>query len=897
MLDSDHIHDLPIRQRSLRNEAEQDQDIEFSSDDDLEHISRPGSVRSLNTPSPSSSPLLVPALEEEHTAVSSLNLQIDTQSQNPHTSRGCQAAHDPPTNETSSPPTDVSQRTTTQAQNTSPSCHNHASIDQKIIDQLIQHTLTLRLEQEHGHGSSKDQKLRQKMMSRFRGLPAEHSFVKNSVSQVDGSKALFQGQQRSHEELQHIYRLVFTDVERMALNFVMECHVRHFRAACTFSDAVIPSDRRQLYQAMLQPGNKDAKRLARQIQTKILESLDKESSHRELFDNLRWQTKLRIRTPYSLRFHEKPCEPIKPMNSEGDADSDWKVRIASDPQHQLANMRCIFYETMCNLPNERYSPNDNCNYPICMIPTSVKREPPEDDVESGPCLSPPLKKFQPDRRGWQVSKSEIISVPAAPRLANRSLPTKDWSIDSTASQQSSQPVGCRRRINTNPEGDRALRAYQMQLVLLEQQKRKEKQLDSLAEAEKNASTHHAASRSDESETKQAADERPQDNVGNLLQGSTTRVGRRAAQLRSSSPEIGFSAQSRNVFAGVGVPPREYRQDTLLAQSTQLPISSASCTNDKPRSGGSDLPYVDNELEHEAVGAAVSETRTAYSFAPAHQPDEDDERITKWKARLKFLERDSERHRALAKQNHPMSDFQLQLMLLEQQGIRRCIQAKLKVVLPSDSLDSKLSTDRQEAPPIQPARESIKPGISSNELAADYQKQLELLEQQNKLRMQLKERQQRSRGDILMATSSEDASSQSPPVSSQANVQELTKPPDYGRQLQMLEEDNRKRLMLAREEQQQQRLEGSRAAHGGERNLRGHLASTRKYGLGAVTLEEYQRKLMEREREEMRLIRQKQDEQRRRSAENSSKAASSGTQSDQGRVSSGGHYPPPKVVRY
>lgn len=103
MLESHQIHDLPLRQRPFGDEAERDHDFESSSsDDDLEHISRPGSVRSLNTPSPSSSPLLVPVTEGDSTAVSSLTLQASSSlPQPPQTSEGQhQAEHDLPAHST-----------------------------------------------------------------------------------------------------------------------------------------------------------------------------------------------------------------------------------------------------------------------------------------------------------------------------------------------------------------------------------------------------------------------------------------------------------------------------------------------------------------------------------------------------------------------------------------------------------------------------------------------------------------------------------------------------------------------------------------------------------------------------------------------------------------------------
>lgn len=122
-------------------------------------------------------------------------------------------------------------------------------------------------------------------------------------------------------------------------------------------------------------------------------------------------------------------------------------------------------------------------------------------------------------------------------------------------------------------------------------------------------------------------------------------------------------------------------------------------------------------------------------------------------------------------NHALQDYQMQLMLLEQQNKKRNLMAKL------EQEATKRSPPRQEPEP--------KPSTGAESAQQDYEHRLRMLEAQNKKR-------------LLMAREEADR---------QMSPREDTKPPkdselpkqSYERQLMMLEAQNKKRLLMAREE--------------------------------------------------------------------------------------------------
>lgn len=891
MLEPHQIHDLPLRQRPVGDEAEQDHDFESSSsDDDLEHISRPGSVRSLNTPSPSSSPLLVPATEGDSTAVSSLTLQVsDTLPQPLQISEGQhQAEHDLPAHDVSTASNDILPRATPQTQvPSSLTSYNHASLDQEIMDHLIEHALTARIEQEYGHGSSKDQKLRQQMMTRFRSLPAEHSLFKGSISQLDGSKALFQGQQRSSAELEYVYRFIFTDLERMALSFLIGCHTRHFENACHLCVPSTEVDRAQSSHAMGHVREREGRRLANQIQADLLKTLDMRRPVTELYSDLRRRTRSKINTHLRLRYHDAPVEPVIPSNSDDMSTvSDWRAQRASDPKHQLKNMRTVFYTTIADSMLSEHLPYDPYDKRSTVTSTAAKREPPEDDIEpNSTCLSPPLKKFQLDLRGQQPMKSEAkpmleSSVGDAQQVGSSTI-LKHWGgqpkhSESAPYEWAGQPY---QKVGIDTEDVDVVQQYHLQLMRFEQQNEKR-----LLEARERSSAHEAEKLDKRSHMSEAA----------LMEAQMQRLRENQSRIMASmglpkpvwpskladSPSLNdhFSAQSRNALAGAEGPPREYRQDTLLARSTQLPIPSAGITSiEKSSSWGPDSPHIDSESVHDSGGSTDSKTRSGYSFAPAFQPDESSKTINEWKAQMILLEENREKKRQAAKENaRVLQERQLQLMFSEQPKSEH---EKRKALENADKSKPKLLSiapcfpdppnDRQEVLPTKTCHRSPqKLTVQTQPLVPDYQKQLMLLEQQNRFRlMRQREEEQRrqSRGD----GSKNDHGGSQPvqdhlifPESHEAKVRENAA---YKQQLAMLEEANKTRLMLLKEEQQRQKSQGGSndTIHSSKQNVQDRPVPIGTQVLGAMTLDEFQKYLMEQERVNRSRLQSSREEQARK----------------------------------
>ncbi|KAK5092952.1 hypothetical protein LTR70_005184 [Exophiala xenobiotica] len=291
VVESDDFRDLSIRTRLRQEEIQQYRDDQ-SSDSDLEHISRPSSVRSLSTRSPS------PFTEEyrEHDGDVSMTYSIEnipspyfetasrrdtssqliqgaigySQSAPPATqtslmapSTGCQAGSafthqrspdDALTgvNVLTPPPALLARQTRADlgsGEHVIPDkavdvlrldantqrC-DHATVDQHIMDLLTENALDTRLEHEYGSSAPRDQNLRQQMMARLRSLPVDHSVMKEATKHASWGSFLLKHQARDNAERKHIYLDVFTPVELAALQLLLQCHEKHFDAACSFAD-------------------------------------------------------------------------------------------------------------------------------------------------------------------------------------------------------------------------------------------------------------------------------------------------------------------------------------------------------------------------------------------------------------------------------------------------------------------------------------------------------------------------------------------------------------------------------------------------------------------------------------------------------------------------------------
>jgi len=291
VVESDNFQDLAIRTR-LRQEEIQQYCDDQSSDSDLEHISRPGSVRSLSTRSPS------PFTEEyrDQNGDVSMTYSVEnmpspyfdtasrrdtpsqliqgaisySQSAPPATqaplmapSTGCQAgpaftyqrsSDDAFTgvNVLTPPPALLARQTRADLGSgehviphkavdvlrldANTQRFDHATVDQHIMDLLIENALDTRLEHECGSSAPRDQNLRQQMIARLRSLPVDHPVMKEATKHARWGSFLLKHQARDKAERKHIYLDVFTPVELVALQLLLQCHEKHFDTACSFAD-------------------------------------------------------------------------------------------------------------------------------------------------------------------------------------------------------------------------------------------------------------------------------------------------------------------------------------------------------------------------------------------------------------------------------------------------------------------------------------------------------------------------------------------------------------------------------------------------------------------------------------------------------------------------------------
>jgi len=291
VVESNNFEGLATRKHRRQDEIQQYPNDQCS-DSDIEHISRPGSVRSLSTRSPS-------PLTEEHpdqdddisitcSVREDLNPNLNAISQHGTPSQptrgvvgcdqralpaaqaplmvpsaGCQAGshfmyHQSSDNASQGegvltpPPGAIARHTcadmTPGGQLASykdadalrhlaneEGC-DHSIVDQYIMDLLIESALNTRLECEFVDSASRDQNLRQQMMTRLRSLPVDHPVVRETTKHRSWGSFLFKHQARDAAERKHVYQDVFTSVELTALQLLLVCHQKHFDATCSFAD-------------------------------------------------------------------------------------------------------------------------------------------------------------------------------------------------------------------------------------------------------------------------------------------------------------------------------------------------------------------------------------------------------------------------------------------------------------------------------------------------------------------------------------------------------------------------------------------------------------------------------------------------------------------------------------
>lgn len=291
MVESNISQGLATRKRWRQDEIQQHPDDQCS-DSDLEHISRPGSVRSLSTRSPSPLTEECPDQDDDISVTCSVrdgpSLNLDAFSQHgappqpiqgvvdygqraaPATqaplmapSAGCQAGstfiyHQSSDNASQgegalTPPpgaiarhicADLTSDGHPAPYEAADALHHivneegcdHNIVDQYIMNLLIESALNTRLECEIGNSAPRDKNLRQQMMARLRSLPVDHPVVKEATKHTRWGSFLFKHQARSNAERKHIYWDVFTGVELTALRLLLACHEKHFDATCSFAD-------------------------------------------------------------------------------------------------------------------------------------------------------------------------------------------------------------------------------------------------------------------------------------------------------------------------------------------------------------------------------------------------------------------------------------------------------------------------------------------------------------------------------------------------------------------------------------------------------------------------------------------------------------------------------------
>lgn len=763
VLEPNRRQELPLRQRPCHDEAERDIDS-FSTDDELEHISSPGSVRSLGTLSPS------PSVVRDDLIASSPILQL-TESSSTHEQAVMESNGVQRTSRNgfrlNTPLIQIPEPATYSLM---PSlaympCHDHQTIDHQVMDLLIENALNARIEKDLGNASPDDRELRRQMMARYRSLPAEHFVVQKSMAQMEGSKILYPGQCRSMSEVEFIYHNVFTPVEHMALNFLAECHMRHFEISCSFYGSFMPRGRDRLFEAMLQPGASKGKDLALNIQMTVLQRLDINRAFKNHFDGLRRQTRSRV------DFLPVQCLQSGPqMNTTlGDhmsGESGGAMDAMDINQWRLAVLRQVFLSTIENLPNKNYQSDDPVDTASAV---SLKRENPEDESEQhSAALNLPNKKptlaTRTTARDYEchsvipsaVSQTfpSCYETPSFTKVTRQPLEQVQTRLSSQRYENLTR-IGILRishKIAQMEAEDRQARLqssiyktvtrgpfempHAVCLVVLGEQCRSSRE-----RAKESASNHnnHASPcprhqqppvESDpyfqpagflsetfkhlncdgkdkllskhekawicqyimnkstlgwpvnKDMTKVVSDSAIAQHVnenglgfadyyyrmeammmikcmrlltrrGYLLNHATigcqqqkeTRIslerddqseGDKASRSNSTVFNDHFSAQSRIALSGADSPTREYRQDTLLAQSTQLPAEIGSCSFRMP------LSNFGTNLDGNAGMAAQKKPQWGNSFAPAMRAHDSDKTLKTWKDRSILLEGNRER---------------------------------------------------------------------------------------------------------------------------------------------------------------------------------------------------------------------------------------------------------------
>lgn len=270
---------LPIRAHypPQQNLSEVDK---LLSDDEIELVSRPGSVRSLGSPSPTISAIDVDehgnregsTTESSHgdryVKIASTHIpevQAQAKEGKPHSDASSQPAVEGSSNSTSSsaqneayryqrssddtfpgagmlvpikPPTDIQARMKPSLESpASRCCTSHIEVDHHVFDLLIDSALNTQLRGAPQSDDSSKRQARLLIMARLRSLPTYHPVVREAMKLGPWGAYLLPRRRLGPTEIKRIYQDLFTDTEKTALLLLIECHKKHFAKTCHFADA------------------------------------------------------------------------------------------------------------------------------------------------------------------------------------------------------------------------------------------------------------------------------------------------------------------------------------------------------------------------------------------------------------------------------------------------------------------------------------------------------------------------------------------------------------------------------------------------------------------------------------------------------------------------------------
>ena len=530
LVESDFLRDLAIRPRLRPNDLEQLIDDQ-TSDSDLEHVDRPGSVRSLSTRS--SSPFtdecrhdnedvsITNDVEHPTMPVVETILQHSTPSRSDHSDLDhspclpdyARTLEAPASVRWQSRPSFTYERSpddtfpgagvlvpnpaTGSALRSNqdhgcigqmiplyatydsilardPQHCDHGTVDQHIMDLLVENALNTRLEQEFGSSAARDQNLRQQMMARLRSLPIDHPVVREATKHARWGSFLSKYQSPDAAERKHIYEKVFTNIERVALQFLLECHKAHFDTACSFADLasiVVLTSLAQVDHATFTK----ASTLALQSQKTCIMSIDLPSV-RSFVDqiHLNWQTRGQVwrqancledvvDIPESTKQQQTVPVTLSDRPSSGKGYFEPTKRVYLE-RTALLN---ILNDTLTTLSDvEKYGRTAD-RQSGSRTSSRLKREAPEVGSGEGRLqISPPAKK--PSIPEAYPATGETLSLGLTPPLCRPSCSRSDYPLTIGNRPQELPNAATSAVSEGRPRASPSPQYWQHQLRLLEQ---------------------------------------------------------------------------------------------------------------------------------------------------------------------------------------------------------------------------------------------------------------------------------------------------------------------------------------------------------------------------------------------------------------------------------------------